>query len=412
MIQRPMRVRSNIPAGILATTFTLLCAVAGPAMAQTSTDPQEVIDKVRRVEQDPIQYRLSRGPLDYVLRPWERLQNRLDKRFGFRMFALYAPVVQAASDAETANHAFDLFARWDNIIDSETWGKGSLDLFAFHRADDLMDTTTAEFQRTLGLAIPVNDNNINGSLSSVAQLAWEHLLFNDRLEIAFGQFDPNSIWDKNAYAGYDRESFLHKALSANPVRPFPGSGLGAGVAVNTAGGWRLSVGAMDAEANGEYPDFDSLSVGNWSYIAEARLELDDPTFGRGNYRFGFQQTEATDTRLEDTAWSLSFDQELADGVGGFFRYANGDGNRTGIKYFFSTGAVFQQPFASTDDWIGAGFFWSRPRENRREYGGELYWRIQLTRRTILTPDAMLIRPSNAGKHDVEFLANLRLTIAI
>lgn len=407
-----MNVAANIHARMLTAVLALLAAGAGPVMAQTSTDPRDVINTVRRVEEDPIQSRLGRGPLDHVLSPWERLQNRLDEQFGLRMVGLYSPVVQAASDAETANHAFDLFARWDNIIDSETWGKGSLDLFAFHRADDLMDTTTAEFQRTLGLATPVNDNTINGSLSSVAQLAWEHVLFNDRLDISFGQFDPNSIWDKNSYAGYDRESFLHKALSSNPVRPFPGSGLGAAVDVNTIGGWHFSAGAMDADANGEYPDFDSLNDGNWSYIAEARLELDDPTFGRGNYRFGFQQTDRTDTEPEDSAWSLSFDQELADRVGGFFRYANGDGNRTGIKYFFSTGVVFQQPFASTDDWIGVGYFWSRPEENRREYGGELYWRIQLTRRTLLTPDLMLIRPSDAGQNDVEVLASLRLTLAI
>jgi hypothetical protein len=387
---------------------------ASSAHAQSSTDPEDVIDNLRETRKEGVSSHLGRGMIDPILRPLEKLQLKLDEKYELGLYAHFSPVIQATTDAETANYSFDVFGRWDNIIKSGKWiGDGSIDLYATSRGDDWTGTTTAEFQALLGLAMPVNDNNVNGTQTSLAQFSWEQRMFDEFFELVFGQLDPVNIWDKNRFAGYDRVSFLHKALSANPVRPFPGSGLGLSVELSGSRGFHLKGGIMDADANNEYPDFDSLGDSEWATFGELRIETAEELYGKGNYRFGFQHIDETIDGPEDTAFSFSFDQELSDDVGAYFRYGNGDGNRTRIRYFLSTGLVWKQPIISTDDWLGFGYFWSRPRENRREYGGEIYWRIQLTRRAQLTPDVMFIRPSDvlsSGK--VETLFNLRLLIAI
>jgi len=403
------RRRSPLWSAAAAILFT-----ATGVLAQTSTDPEDVINNIREIREEGLRTHLGRGLLDKLFNPLEKLQIALDEKFDLGLYAQFAPVIQATTDAETANYTFDLFGRWDHVIKSSTWfGNGSIDLYATSRGDDWTGTTTREFQALLGLAIPVSDNTANGTVTSLAHFSWEQRMFDEFFELEFGQLDPANIWDKNNFTGYDRVSFLHKALSANPVRPAPGPGLGFTLGLNGSRGLHLNAGMMDADANNEYPDFDSLGDSEWATFGELRLETAEELYGKGNYRFGFQHIEETVDGPEDTAFSFSFDQELSDGVGASFRYGNGDGNRSRVKYFLSTGLVWKQAIVSTDDWLGFGYFWSRPKENRREYGGEIYWRIQLTRRAQLTPDVMFIRPSDgtsSGK--VETLFNLRLLIAL
>ena len=245
-------------------------------------------------------------------------------------------------------------------------------------------------------------------------------MFDGRFELVIGQLDPITLVDSNTYAGYDRESFIHKTLASNPVRSVSNPGVGVGFRVNPTRSSYFAYSILDGSSNEEYPDFNSLSDGNWAHLAEIAYQPKIEGLGQGNYRFGMQHADASGDSSSSTTWSLSFDQELGDQLGAFIRYGNGDGKLKSIKQFFSGGLAWKGVFGYNNDLIGLGGFWAEPtaasggssgssERRQNEYGIESFYRVQLTNRTQLTIDGMLIRPSSpAGNHDIEGILNLRL----
>ena len=231
----------------------LLLAVAvlfaAPVILQAqSTDPQDVFAALDELEEKGVETWFGRGILDHAWAPVARLQDSLEDKHGLSIFGLYSPILQVGSAVENVNHGFDFFARWDGIVDSPRWGRGSLDIFALHRDDNLIATDSAAFMRELGLVLPINDAEVGGTFNSLSQLAWEQVVAPGRLELVLGQLDPVNLIDKNVFAGYDRQSFIHGALSSNPARSLPSSGLGVGLMLGFFNKAALQGVIMDGDA--------------------------------------------------------------------------------------------------------------------------------------------------------------------
>ena len=413
-----------IHAGALAlVTALFLSAIQSVAIAQ-SLNPEDVLDRVEEIEEGEIDTHFGRGYLDQVLAPLESFQSHLMDEYGLRAYGLLSPIYQAGSGTQTMNIGYDLFVRWDDIIDSPGWlGRGSMQAYGLFRDDALIGTNTADFMGSRGLAVDINDSSIGGSFTSLALIAWEQIMFDERFEFVIGQLDPITMVDSNAFAGYDRESFIHKTLASNPVRSVSDPGLGIGLRVNPTSSSYLAYSILDGSANGEYPDFDSLDDGNWAHLAEVAYQPEIEGLGQGNYRIGLQHAEASGDSPSSTTWSISFDQELGDQLGAFFRYGNGDGRLKGTEQFLSGGLAWRGVFGYNNDQIGLGGFWAEPTtpdgdssgsstRPRKEYGIESYYRVQLTKRSQLTVDGMLIRPSKqVDSNDIEGVLSLRLGIA-
>jgi hypothetical protein len=171
-------------------------------------------------------------------------------------------------------------------------------------------------------------------------------------------------------------------------------------------------------ANGEYLDFSSLSDGSWNHLAEIGYQPKINGLGEGSYRAGIQHANTSDGNKASTTWSLSMDQELTEEYAVFCRFGSGDGRQKSVKRFASTGIVWLKAFGFDDDWLGVGGFWAEPTNatgspqtvgvhTRKEFGLESYYRMQLTKRTQMTVDAMLIRPSVRVDRDLEGIFSVR-----
>lgn len=362
---------------------------------------------------------LGPGPLDRWLPGWEGLKRRLRQDHGFDVSVVYAPIFQHGTQGgrhnRTFNQGLDLYARWEGLVDHPILGRGTLDIYAQHRKDDIISTTAAEFSDALGTTMLVNDadaEDFDGTFNSVSTLAWEQELIEGQLILFAGQFDPDGLFDENAFAGDDRLSFIAEPLSNNPVQPGLDPGLGITMGLNATGFWYIRGRVLDGNANGEYPDVESLGDDTWAYQAETALLSSFEGYGQGTYRVSYRWIDATRRAPSGKAVALSIDQEIGPKLGTFVRYSIGDGDRAGTKQFFSAGIVLTEAFGYDDDWLGLGIFWGDPSEDelREEYGLEAFWRLQLTRHLQLTPDLQLWRPSNDRDADLRAVFSIRMGI--
>jgi hypothetical protein len=352
----------------ICLAILVVSVFASQATAGGLQKPEEMVDARAEALEEGLDPWLGRGLLDRAWEPVAGVQEKLSRDYELSLFAIYSPIYQVSDGGDdTLNHAADLFGFWEHLFQTDSWlGYTNVNLFALWRKDDDLDSTS---------------------------------------EFLADSFDTND------FAGYDRQSFVHKTLSSNPVRSIPASGLGVGGSVYPTDWVNFKYLFLDAKADGEYPEFDKLGEDGWAHLGEVHFTPEIKGMGQGNYRFTIQRIQDSKPLGRSTkSWSMSFDQELGERYGAFFRYGYGDGRSTGVEEFASFGVVSRGFLGHHNDLIGLGFSYSDPEKvERDEVGAEIFWRIQVTDRIQFTPDVMLIRKSK-GDNEPVAIFNHRIAV--
>ncbi len=134
---------------------------------------------------------------------------------------------------------------------------------------------------------------------------------------------------------------------------------------------------------------------------------------------------------DDWGFVLSAQQEVGDQLL-FLHYGYSDKTASPLEHMVSGGVVFENVFGEDEDAIGIGLSWSdladfEPltltdisgstikvggAENENQCAGEIFYRIQLTPRFTVTPNAqMLIKPAFNAEKNVIGLFGIRRRLA-
>jgi porin len=328
--------------------------------------------------------------------------------------ATYSPIFQFAdfngSDNTILNHDVSIYADW-TVFDHPIFGKGRIDLYAYHQADELLGKSAADAAANLGSSWLLSDADADGTYTSLSALWWEQILLDGHLDITLGQLDPILLFDTNRYAGWDRWSFMATPVSSNPTRIFESAGLGLYLEVLDWDIGYVILAVMDADADGRYPDFKSLKNGRWSYFLEAGLIPTIPSLGKLEVSVTLNAVEKTPAAPASQAVLVSLSQDIGSRLGFFLRYGHNDGKLNDIEQMFSTGFVFKGAFNFSNDWIGLAFMWAQPADSslRDQYGFEAYWRLQMTEHVQFTPDLqVIVDPTFRPGAGLEVVGGLRL----
>lgn len=398
----------------------VLCVVLQTVMVctaysqQRNVDPRILFDQKRPLSYEDLRMEhFGRGPLDRVMEPTSRVLITLEDAGGPAFIAYYTQMAQVGSqggsDNWTINDELDTYAEW-TLGESDTLGTSKVYVYFYHLQDNFTGTDSVMFADSMGSAWLTNYGNADGVFDSLDTLVWEQNWNDGALELLVGQIDPGVFFDLNYYAGDDTGYFFGEPLATNPVRAFPLAGLGL-MASSQPNDWVEVFGAItDADADGRYPDFSSLSDGNWLVVSEILLK---PLIGtqRGNYRFTYYWIDATAGEPRGRGLALSFDQPMNTKLGTFFRFSQADGRRRDLRKFVNSGLVFLEPFGWKDDRIGVGFVWGQPtdRSLKDQYGLELFWRWQITARMQLSPDIQIIfDPSQTEARQMVAVGGIRM----
>ena len=367
-----------------------------PAIAQNrDVDPRSVFEEKRPPSFASIRMpHLGRGPLDRILEPPSRWLIDVEDSGGPAFIAyytqMYQPGSQGGPDNWTVNQEIDAYWKWD-ICESTQFGKGRIYAYYYQVQDNFTRTNTREFAEAAGMVWLPNYNDAVGVFNALDILVWEQSSNDERYQALIGQLDPGVLIDLNLYCGDDTGYFFSEPLATNPVRGFPLAGLGMMLSGQPTDGIELIGIVSDADASGQYPDFKSLGDGRWFYAGQLTLM---PEIGghRGRYRLTYYWIDPTETQPRGRGLALSFDQQLGDAYGAFFRFSQADGRRRSVRKFTNAGFVWLAPGGWEDDRAGIGFIWGQPtdRSLNDQYGLELFYRWQLTARMEFSTDIQWI----------------------
>jgi porin len=369
-------------------------------------------------EPDERSAHLEPDPLRAVLAPWQRFKEGLSERHGLDLLVTYTASAQIGSQSRrdfTAAHQVDLIGQW-RLLDSPRWGQGAIEFSLAHFLT-LGGVDATDFQESLGSSWLTNtfDTDPDSHLNEITFLWWDQRLFDDRLRVLVGKLDPTELVAQTRYIGDGQESFLATPLAEDPVLPFlETQSLGA-LARVVRDDFYASFMISDATATRNGLDFDSVTDGKWQQALEVGWTPILPEVGAGAYRvtaFHVPRVGSGDDEASGWSFAASFDQDVGEALALFLYFSRAHGRVLELEQQLSAGVVLRQPVGWTDDQLGLGLTWGRPRDRgaRDQYAVELYWRLQLTERIELTPDLqLLIRPANSDD-DVEAVGGLRVRV--
>ena len=228
-------------------------------------------------------------------------------------------------------------------------------------------------------------HGLNGDLGTtndnvtILEAYLEGVLFNKRLTLSAGKIDATNYIDGNAYGGDETSQFLSSGFLNNSVFSAPGNGPGVRARLDLISDrFYLEVVGMSQDPNNDTNTTDRIFE---DVFGAVEVGVTPKLFGRpGNYRLwgtfdgaGSRIKKSTGRAENYTAMGvgLSFDQEVAKGLGLFFRLGYRDSQNTAYttRSAWSIGAqlnVGQFVQARPKDVIGIA--WGEISPTKRDFG--------------------------------------------
>jgi carbohydrate-selective porin OprB len=210
-------------------------------------------------------------------------------------------------------------------------------------------------------------NHTNLVVPSVSQAYYEGEYFDGGMIIDLGKLDVHSNYDDNAYANDETDQFMSAMFVRSPGTSYAELDryYAPGIVIQYTASKMIDLTFIAANGNDDgYNDvFDYMYL-----VGQVNFKT---RFGTqpGNYRFyaisdNRRSTQTTFTKISDgsntsnTAWGLSFDQAVVDGVGLFARYSMQDDTiaENTVKAAWSLGTLLNGALWGRNwDTIGLGY---------------------------------------------------------
>ncbi len=257
----------------------------------------------------------------------------------------------------------------------------------------------------------------------ISEAWYEHsfVLSTGELRVRLGKVDLTTDFDTNAYANDECAQFISPVFINNLAVEFPDYGFGSMAWFETD---KASLGLGYAEAQATWEE-----LFDYPFLI-AELDLRPRLFNRpGNYRFYAWFNGARHPKLNapgvDSGYGfgLSFDQEVADGLGVFVRYGWQDGEVYKFDNALSGGVSLAGKFWGRENdtlALGVGVvFLSGDYESQLknqgidpgdEYHVEAYYSYQVSAHLTITPDVQWTdNPSGYKDYDSFWVFSTRVT---
>lgn len=394
-----------------ATAVVLACNGSWGQEARTDTSTGEGVEATTQEATLPRRDALSDVDLN-PYRSWQKIKEDLSKSVGVDFALEFSSIYQQTSGGIEHNSALEdtlgLYATWAIFRDNNGIDKAGIGFQAETRGNPSSDEFT-EMTSDIGTLWSPNDST-SDDYSKINQLWWGHKFAEGRFAYIIGKIDPTSYVNGNRFAGSGNTQFFGQPFATNPARAFPDNGLGFEGRVLLTKDWYVTGVISDGNANSTYSPFKTIE-GVWFDALETGIKTKFEGLGEGNYRITGWHRDTVDAGSSN-GWALSFDQDLGDTFGAFFRYGGNDGELLPIEQIASGGISLLHPFGRKHDSAGVGVSWTQPSssDQREEYSSEVYYRLQLTQFTEFSLSAQAVFNPSASDQDTigVFGARIRL----
>ncbi len=238
-------------------------------------------------------------------------------------------------------------------------------------------------------------------------------LVDGKLILRYGQFGIDSFFDNHQLRSAKRY-FLNQIFSANPAVAFPSYGTGFTVKWQDTRNWDVALGGSNIQGTDQDQEINlSLSSSALFYTIQGGYNFTG--FGDRNARIqllGWQSKNNSENELTDgTGLSLTLEQAgMHQGEHFVLRYAMSDGGAALLDESFMLGWGRE---IRKFDHLGLGIGLGRSAYDGSLWQGliEVYYRWQVTKELMVTPDLQIIAGEGKGSSNtLQIVAGLRAGI--
>ena len=407
------------PGRTVAALVVLLLLLAGPSLAEESTTGSAVREATgldRRFKSGYGDLRGFGGPisaegtlrdadvdrkplvairsLERAFQPWFDWKHRLKDRYGLSFGIDYTVLYQSATASLGEDHAaggiFQVPIKWD-FVGRGTPHPGGIHVLIWHHHKLGTTIPPADLGVEIGSATPTTLGFADYGWG-VAELLWQQMFCGGRAGFKIGNVLPIAYIDSYPLIN-PLTAFLNHSFSMNPTMAFPASGLGVvGMAML---GENLYVETSLSDANGSTTrlGFDTF-FNDREFFKHIELGW-TPAFEKRDTRNFHIVAWHTDARTEygsPSGRGLTFSGtwDFESGWSPFLRAGWSTGGAAALRGVVSVGTSWKIPCRG--DLLGIGLSYGHPEgaDRRDQYTTELFYRLQLTRNVVLTPDVQWI----------------------
>lgn len=404
-----MRIRFVI-VGIVCCVVLLSSNVVQAEVVEEVAAP-ETIDKVIE-ERDSLLYdRGQRSLFPDIHYQYRELLHEWERKIGLEVTLSYDALVQGYFDVGDAlgGTAGDLSLSGKWLLFGNKYNKPFSLSFRIRSRHSFSDRTPADFASETGLLWKTVDG-FNDSGVQIPNLYFSQLLARKTLTLNYGQFSIDSFVDNHSMRSAKR-FFLNQLFSANPTVSFPSFGAGAiahfewNDRVSLTGG----VSNIQGTEDGQKVDLDLTSTALFETV-QASYRFKGLGGRDGRFQVMVWNSDSNSEEELNTGNGLSLTLEH-EGVNKdekiLLRYAfsNGDPTNTDVAFLLAFGKQITD-YNQFGIGVGAG----RSTVSTEWQGVfETYYKIQLAKELILTPDLQLIVGDDGeGGNQLRFIAGIRL----
>jgi len=348
----------------------------------------------------------------YRYRAWH---EKINKKLGLETLLSYDTLAQLYADrdwsvgASSGDTTFS--GRW--LMFGQKYNRPVHLSFRLRYRNAHGDLAPAELSSVTGLIWKTVDGFTDAGFQ-VPSLYVNQELADGRLTLRYGQFSIDNFFDNHKLRSAKRY-FLNEAFSLNPSIAFPSYGAGFTVQWKDTGNWDLAIGGSNIQGTDKDKTV-SFSLSSSALYYNAQGGYNFKGFGKRNARvqlLGWQSkgNEEEDELPDGTGVSLTLEQEgVSSGEHFVARYAFSDGDAALVDQLFMLGWGRE---IRKYDHLGLGFGLGRSAEETSRWQGlaEIYYRWQVTKELMVTPDLQIIVGEGLENGDtVQIVAGLRAGI--
>jgi carbohydrate-selective porin OprB len=356
----------------------------------------------------------ARGTLDWF-GAWKRLKAMAQEATGTAVSVYAESQAQTILDGPGEHRNRGVFW-WNLNITQKLWTDADLILNTRGGSGHGLDPLLADRANTDWMAGEPR-------LAYISDVYLRQKLLDGRLTLAVGKFDVTDYFDRNEIASWN---FLSYSLARNPTIPFAYHAIAGVVRYEPTEWFYAQAGVADARGSPTESGINTAFRHGEPFVRLCELGFRPRVQRlRGNYRIILWHDPRSRTRIDgsgvrhgDAGIGLSFDQQLSDKIGVFFRSGCARGEVRPTEQFWSLGAKWAGPIPgrSQDELVigvaqhRMGGAYRRANDSAKaETLVELYYTAKASEWLSVAPYLQLILDPGARRHeDAAIAAGLRL----
>jgi len=351
---------------------------------------RDITKQLAKIKKESV---FEEGFLSPFMTTWDKLTANLDSKTQLKLGIAYTAVYQGASRGSPHRHAasgdFDLIGSWTLYRDNDKTGILGFNLEQRHALSSIPPAKLSESIPTIS-----NTTRAFNTQAFFPVLLWYQYGDTETAGFRFGKIDVSTIMNVHAYDSQNH-FFLNESFSGDPATGVPANGLGIVAGTKLSKRAYVIVGIADANAVRTSLGFDTLfHYHEFFYAVELGLTTDILKHEADNIHIMFWHSDPQSAKEKAGDSGLGFvaQKNITSRALIFTTISINTGNSLPYKKTITGGIVIKRPFMQPFSLIGLALSYGQSREHtiKNEFISELFYRIQLTPYSQLTPDIQLI----------------------